>query len=190
MLAREDPNQPYTYLAHEALHGRRDGVQIDLLLDTLTSKRLAADTDLSVILMRRESTWRSLGIASNSLENVVRSILRHRTRWSTPEGDSHRVRFFMALFGSQEPTLYRLAYIELSRAPYGTIRRFARFVPREQILPMLEDRKFIEWRGLAILLLAGSHHDQDAARIRQALQATQQMQLGAEFSTHVAGFDR
>jgi hypothetical protein len=73
------------------------------------------------------------------------------------------VEFFLPLFGHEDPAIYELAYLEMGRAPYGVIKRLSRIVPREQTERILNRPQYINWRSLAILLLAhrGETHDRE-----------------------------
>ena len=178
ILAREDANQPFTFAPVKVLKGEFDGREIDLLVDSLTRRRLAADEARKVVLVRHESgAWRSLGIASAEFEVVVERILLHSPAWQGETGRARRVEFFVPMFGRADPQINRLAYLEMGRAPYRVIRRLGRVAPRAQYAAMLKDRKYIEWRPLAILLLAQNENPDDAKYIRESLESAQQFQL-------------
>lgn len=74
--------------------------------------------------------------------------------------------------------------MELGRAPYSFVKRIARSASRQDFADMLEDRRYLEWRSLAILLLAQSDDpyfrssDRSAEERREVLSALSM--LGAE----------
>jgi hypothetical protein len=125
----------------------------------------------------KDGPWRSLGIASAQFEAVVRRVLLHAPAWRSESGRASRVEFFAQLFGHEDPQIHRLAYLEMGRAPYSVIRRLGRVVSRAQFATMLEDRKYIEWRPLAILLLAQSQNPEDAEYVWESLKSAQKFQL-------------
>lgn len=179
ILAREDHGRPFAFAPVEVLKGEFDGREIDLLVDSLTRRRLAANEERKVVLVQRQENapWRSLGIASADFEAVARRVLLLAPSWDGEAGRAKRVAFFIPLFGHEDSQINRLAYLEMGRAPYQVISRLGRVVPRAHYAAMLEDRKYIGWRPLAILLLAQSHSPDDAGYIRDSLESAQQHQL-------------
>ena len=177
ILAREDPSQPFAFAPVEVLKGEFDGDEIDLLVDSLTRRRLNADEQRKVLLVQQheQDQWRSLGIASATFEQLARRILAHAPEWQTEKGRAKRIEFFLSLFGHKDPQTYRLAYLEIGRAPYGVIRQLGQLVPRVKFGTMLEDRRYIEWRPLAILLLAQSPTPEDAQYARESLESAHRL---------------
>ena len=177
ILAREDRNQPFAFAPVEVLKGEFDGREIDLLVDSRTRRRLLADKQRKVVLAqgKENGTWRSLGIASTDFEAVLRRMLARAPEWERALNRTARVEFFLPLFGHKDPQIYRLAYLELSRAPYPVIRRLGRVAPRTDFAAMLEDRTYLEWRPLAILLLAQSQRPNDIQHIRDSLESAQRL---------------
>ena len=101
------------------------------------------------------------GVADAAYVGVVRRLVAFAPQWRGPQGNAKRVEFFLPLFGHENSTIHELAYLELARAPYGTIKRLARAVPRASIEPILRNPMYIQWRPLAILLLAQSPETTD-----------------------------
>jgi hypothetical protein len=179
ILAREDSGRPFSFAPLEVLKGEFDGRGIGLLVDSVTRRRLAADPELKVVLVQDQprGPWRRLGLASPKFEAVVRRILVLSPSWEGKQGRIKRVEFFMPLFGHEDPQIYRLAYLEMGRADYGVIKRLGRVVQRAQIMPMLEQRQYIEWRPLAILILAQNPNVADRQYIWRSLESAQQLGL-------------
>ena len=76
VFAREDPERPFSYAPVETLKGAADDGGIDLFLNSSTRRVLAADEDRVVVLVRvGDGSWRSLGIADNDYQQVVRRII-------------------------------------------------------------------------------------------------------------------
>jgi hypothetical protein len=163
VLARENPEQPFSYAPIEVLKGTANVGPIDLLLDSQTRRLLAADSN-QVVLLARESqgtSWQNLGLANAEYIAMVRRLLAFAPHWQGPIGQSQRIEFFLSLWGNENATIRELAYLELARAPYAIIQRLAPAVPRQSIEPILREPIFIEWRPLAILLLAQSPVEAD-----------------------------
>jgi len=155
-LAREDPGQPFSFAPVEILKGNLDGTKIGLFLDSVTKRILAGDARRTVVLIQpsKGRPWRSLGLASTEYEAIVRRIVLLAPVWQGADGKNRRVEFFLSLFGHEDPLINELAYLEMGRASYAAIKRLSRVVSREQIEPMLRRRQYIQWRSLAILMLA------------------------------------
>ncbi len=77
VLAREDPQQPFSYTSVEVLKSSGDGIDIELLVDSVTRRRLAANEELVVVLAQdgKFGLWRNLGIADTDYLAVVRRIV-------------------------------------------------------------------------------------------------------------------
>jgi hypothetical protein len=167
VFAREDPDKPFSFQAIEVLKGTLDSTTIDLFVDSPNRRRLEFNKHLVIVLVRdrTDRAWRTVGIADNSYRQVVRRILAVAQEWTGPAGAEKRCEFFLTLFGHENRALSELAYLELGRAPYRTIKRFSRHVSRKDLLPFLQHPDYIQWRPLAILMLSQSADAQDRASI-------------------------
>jgi hypothetical protein len=179
VLAREDPAQPYSYAPIEVLKASADVGHIDLLLDSQTRRILSSDPGRAVVLARdgKDAAWRNLGVADAAYVAVVRRLVASGPQWRSPQGNAQRVEFFLPLFGHENLKIHELAYLELARAPYETIKRLGRAIPRETIAPILRDPNYIEWRALAILLLAQSPEASDQQYILESFRSAERIGL-------------
>lgn len=179
VLARPAVSNPFTYEPATVLQGAYDGGEIGLLVDTRTRRLLAAEPQRRVVLVQNErgGAWRSLGIASDDYLTVLRRIIVIGYDWKGEEGAQRRWRFFYPLFGRDDPSLRQLAYLEMSRAPYPAIRELGRVASREAYLPLLDDPKYLEWRTLAILLLAQSENPDDQQAVRDAFESAKRLRM-------------
>ena len=174
-LASDDP---FSFAPVEVLKGSAVPARIDLWVDSVTRRRLAANDKLGVGLARdsRSGQWHRLGVLSPEYEAVVRRLATVAADWRSEAGKVRRIEFFVPLFGHDDRQIRELAYLEVGRAPYSVIQQLGRIAPREQYVAMLEDPQYLQWRSLAILLLAqrGDAEDnryltksfRDAARFR------------------------
>ncbi len=179
VLAREDPALPYSYAPIEILKASDDVGPIDLLLDSQTRRVLSSDPGRVVVLARdgKDFKWRNLGVADAAYVAVVRRLVAFGPQWRGPQGNAQRVEFFLPLFGHDNARIRELAYLELARAPYETIQRLARAVPRASLEPILRDSIYIEWRPLAILLLAQSPAAADKQYILESFRSAERIGL-------------
>lgn len=163
-----------------------DGSNIDLLVDNSTGRILQVHPNMHVLFVQSmpNGPWQSLGLLNEALEAVVQRILAVGPSWKGPDAMKQRIEFFLTLVGHQDSRIQELAYLELGRAPYPMVRQLGRVVPREAIEPMLQERRYYEWRGLAILLLAQSDSESDRQYIRESFQAAERFAV----VTHLAAW--
>jgi hypothetical protein len=178
VLAREDPQRPFHYATVEVLKGDPGAAPIDAFLPSADRRVLAQFPARHMLLARAEpgGGWSALGVADADYERVVRSVVGHAGSW-TPMETSNRQRLvaFVPLLGHSDYRLHEAAYLEIARAPYAEIRRIAREVPLETVRDMLDEPRYLEWRSLAILMLAQSAHAADRERIRTTLDDKQRL---------------
>jgi len=179
VLARENPERSFTYSLVTVLKGEPPTRPFGLFVNSATRRRLTLNPGEAVVLVRKgkDQSWQSLGIADRKYQQVVKRILLFADRWTSDGAAHERYEFFMSLFGHQNRAIFELAYLELSRAPYGTIKQMAEFVSREDLRPMLERREYIQWRPLAILLLAQRADQRDRRFIETSFQSCQKYSL-------------
>jgi hypothetical protein len=183
VLAREDAARPFHYAAVETLKGDPGDAPIDAFLPSVDRRVLAQFPERYMLLARQEPAggWSALGITDVDYERVVRHVLDHATTWRPMETDNRqRLDAFVPLLGHRDSRLHQLAYLEIARAPYGEIRRIAAEVPIATVRGMLDDPKYLEWRSLAILMLAQSGRPADRQRIRTTFDDKQR--LGSTFN--------
>ena len=77
MLGRPDPADPFKYAPGAVLKGSYDGSNIDLLVDSTTSRILQVHPKTHVLLVQSmpNGPWQSLGCMNGALEAVVQRVL-------------------------------------------------------------------------------------------------------------------
>lgn len=188
VLARESTKDPFSFAPQETLKGQYDGSEVDLLVDSKTRRILRANPERWVVLVQDErgGPWRSLGIASGPYLSVARRIVLLFSDSPQPVTAQQRWEFFLPLFGHDDPRIRQLAYLELGRAPYDVIKRLGRASSRDHWMPMLSDRQYLQWRSLAILLLAQSEQPQDKQRVLDAFHSAHRFGLTTNLSAWAA----
>jgi hypothetical protein len=169
VMAREDPERPFHYVSVETLKGDPGDEPIDAFLPSKNRRVLARHPERRMLLARAKpgGGWAALGIADADYERVVRRIVRHAGAWRPMETDNRqRLAEFAPLLGHADSRLHETAYLEIARAPYAEIRRIATEVPIDKVRVMLDEPRYLEWRSLAILMLAQSERPADRQRIR------------------------
>ena len=130
VLARENLDQPFCYSAVENLKGHSTIAKFGLFVDSTTRRLLKANPKYAVVLVRKneDDPWQSLGIADSQYQEVIKRILAFSEQWTSEGGSKDRYKFFLSLLGSKNRTIFELAYLELGRAPYSTIKKMAKLV--------------------------------------------------------------
>jgi hypothetical protein len=183
VMAREDPERPFHYVAVETLKGDPGDAPIDAFLPSKNRRVLARHPERRMLLARAKpgGGWAALGIANADYDRVVRRILQHAGSWKPMQTDNRqRLAEFAPLLGHADSRLHETAYLEIARAPYAEIRRIATEVPIDKVRGMLDEPRYLEWRSLAILMLAQSERPADRQRIRTTFAAKQR--LGSTFN--------
>ncbi len=189
VLAREDPERPFHFAPVAVLEGDPVEKPIDLFLDSLTRRRLVADSNLSVVLARQRGEWRRLGLATEDFETVVRQILRFAPQWRTAAPDNpRRLEFFADLLGHDNLQIHQLAFVEIGRAPYSMIKRLSGKVPKEEIYLFLHNPLYRDWHSLYILMLAQDADEQARETITAAMVSAQRFALTTNLSAWATSY--
>ena len=185
VLARENPDKPFSLKAIEVLKGDAGSPEIDLFLDSNTRRVLAAYPERTVVCVHRvsgpEAGWMRVGMTNEIFGPLVREILDRSSRWK--EAPKERLAFFAKLLGDENGEIRQIAHIEVARAPYNEIRALGGILPREEIHAFLANFRYVEWHALYILLLAQSGNELDrpliADKVRSAERFSSTLQLAA-----------
>jgi hypothetical protein len=178
VLAREDPERPFHYVTVEILKGDPGDTPIDAFLPSADRRVLAQFPERHMLLARAKpgAGWSALGIADADYEWLVRRVLAHAESWTPMEtANRQRLAEFAPLLGHADSRLHEMAYLEIARAPYAEVRRIAAAVSIETVRDMLDQPRYLEWRSLAILMLAQSERPADRERIRRTVADKQRL---------------
>ncbi len=184
VLARENPDKPYSFIAVEVLQGELDRPEIDLFVNSGTRRRLAHNPGDSVLLTLDvpSNHWQSAGYVNSALRALLDEILVRAAGWSQPGQGESRATFFVPYLAAADPAVRELAYLEVGRASYDTIRLADPVVPAGQIYDVIADPLYVEWRALYILLLGIDAAPDEAERIRATMQRKAQFDLTLNLS--------
>lgn len=192
VLARENPQAPFSYSVTEVLAGEALSSEPDLFLDSSTRRSLANRPDRYSVLSHRaaDGSWRRLiAVGDSEAVSVVRQILDRAAGWQVLESDNmERLTYFAAMLGHPDRTLHELAYLEVGRAPYRAIRDLSARVSVEDIRAFLDNLRYIEWHALYILMLAQHATPADAERIRDRAHAAARYGLSLNLSAWLTAY--
>ncbi|RWO26114.1 hypothetical protein [Mesorhizobium sp.] len=168
VFARENPARPFSYAVLETFKGRYDGSAIPLFLDSTTARALQLYPALQVILVQNGpgGAWRALGMAGREYQSVMRQV----AQWDKSSKTlAERAVFFATYLRHEDRRLAELAFLEVARAPYATLRDLKTRVARDDIYRIVNDLFHVEWHGLYILMLGMSDRPEDIAFVRGKL---------------------
>lgn len=181
VLARENPDKPWSYIAVETLKGDPGAAWIDQFINSRTRRLLERYPERGVVLVQNSkdsTTWRNLGFADEDYEQIVRDILQKAPAWQDPDTSTEsRLAFFADFLGHNNRALHELAYLEVGRAPYGYIKKLSGKWPLDDIRTLLRNSMYFEWHPLAILMLAQSDEEADREYIAEKFTSLSQVGL-------------
>lgn len=191
VLAREDSERPFHYARVKTLTGDPGTEPIDLFLPSQLRRRLAMDEELTMLLARgsKSGDWRALGLASDDYLRVVQRILEFDETWTPKETDNlPRLQEFSSLLGHEDVRLHELAYLEIGRASYASIRSVGADVPLERVRAQLNNPIYFDWRGLDIMLLGLSKNEVDRKRVIREMKYLQSQSLNLNLAAWATAY--
>lgn len=170
LLARSDPQDPFTFEVTGALRGPAVDLDIPLLVDTRTRQVLDRDPKAAVLFGRLDpyGPVERLVLLDARMRPVVTEILARSETWLY-EGDEPRARYFAGLLDDPDRTLHRLALRELDRLPYATLRETVAIAKPERLRAALWRPSEAPLLPIRVLLLGLSDAPTDRAIVSQAL---------------------
>jgi hypothetical protein len=187
VFAREDPARPFSYVVLKTFKGSYDGSAIALFLDSMTARALKLNPALQVILVQNGpgGTWRALGMAGREYQSVVSQVAKWDKDSKTP---AERATFFAQYLRHEDRRLAELAFLEVARAPYATLRTLKASVARDDIYRIVNDFFHVEWHGLYILMLGMSDRPDDVAFVRGKLETAAEYGLTVNLAAYATAF--
>ena len=190
IMARERTNRPNNFFAVEVLVGAIDGIWFNAFIDTTARRKLKQNLDDVVVFRQSYGApgWLYTAYADTEYQEFIRSILKQSSRWQKFRDDGNRIDFFAERLNHRNQLIREQAYLEVSRAPYASIKRIAGNIPRQQIREFLNNRRFVEFHNLYILMLGQSRHSDDIAYIRSKTEKAAASRSKTNLSAWVAAF--
>ena len=190
IMARESARKPYSFYTVAVLKGTDNAHGIDAFINSSARRMLKQNPDGAVVFRRenKESGWHFITYADIEYQEFIRAIVEQSARWQQFSGERLRIDFFAQHLNHNHRLISEQAYLEVGRAPYVSIKRIARTIPRQQIYKFLANWQLTEWHSLYILMLGSSQHPDDLAYIRQKLDSAAAFGLKTNLSAWVTAF--
>lgn len=170
VLTREHPTRPYEHQLVRVLEGDPSLVPpVDVFLDSGTRRRLARDPQLALLSgwSAENKEWRQLLLHGDTVAPVVAGVLAAAESWE--RDPDRRYRYFANFLGHEDTRLSDLAHLEVAKAPYSKLVKFADRIPRDHLYEALGNMRRMEWHALYILFLGQSEDPRDRQHIRNEL---------------------
>ena len=163
VLARPDPQNPYSYQVVEVLRGNGDTYQVPLLVHSFNRRMLMLNPDDTVLLRQAEDqSWAQVAYVDRDFNDLLQVTLANAHIW---QDGYHPSRFatFEALQTSKTPRLRELALRELDKAPYEMLRDLDLQFATQDLLDELWTLNGYPFQPIRVLLL-GLSDDNKARR--------------------------
>ncbi len=154
VLARPTEATPFRFSAVEALEGSTENVDIPVLVDSTTRRRLKANPEDRVLFARDGAygPWQRLGYVDAEMDEVLRVVMANLPSWEMGS-DEERFAYFASLAGHADKNIKTLALRELDLAPYSILRTLPLDIDAGQLLLRLNVRSETDLKPIRILLL-------------------------------------
>lgn len=173
VLARPDPDNPFSYKVSDVLRG--DATQdIPFLVHSLNRRLLTLNPQDAVLFGRMDGeNWVQIGYVDSDFRDVLETALANATQWREGYPQS-RFAAFEDLQSSHDPKLRDLAIQELDKAPYDMLRTLDLQLTTEDLLADLWTPAGYPYQPIRVLLLGFSNDDRARKEIYDYFARTQQ----------------
>jgi hypothetical protein len=160
VVARNDPENPFSYMVTETLRDGGRTVTIDQLVDTNTRRRFASNPDDAMLFAHDSETggWRSVAYLTPDFRQVVDRVRADMATWQ-PGYAAARFEMFAGLQDNPDAEVRRLAILEIDKAPYELLRGIDLRIPPDSLLAELWTPQGYPYQSIRILLLGLSGDD-------------------------------
>jgi len=190
VLAREDPDAPFTLQTTTVLAGELPSTPLELFLDSQSRRILATSPEKTAICVYQSDAdppgWRRLGIDHGELKPLIEAILSESPQWERHPDE--RPRFFAPFLRHPDPQIATLAHLEVARAPYSEIRDLAGAIPLIEIRSYLTNIRYAEWHALYILFLAQSTDPLDHQRVIETVESNAEYSITLQTAAWATAF--
>ena len=170
VLAQPAPEDPYRFMAVEALAGGLANVDIPYLVDSASRRRMAANPEHRVLFARdpTDGTWRQLAYLDRDYRALIDHVVARLPDWEAGH-DADRYQLFADLHDHPNTRIRTLALFELDRMDYGTLRTLAIRPNAAAIRARFDKPSEMHLRSIRVLLIGLSDDPETRAFLTSGL---------------------
>lgn len=171
-FAREDIHRPFTFQVEHKVQGDFSNLDIPLLVDSTTRRRLNINSGDSVLLVRSadDGSWHRLAYVHESDRDLFNRLVNAKGNWSAIAGRDTRFETFAALQDHPRAALQRIALTELDKTSYGQLRTMDVRLSAAELQSSFNDRFGLPWVPIRILMLGILGDAESKSAIQRAIQ--------------------
>lgn len=168
VVARPDPDNPFSYKTTEVIRGDPGANTIPFLVDSVSRRTLARNQEDGVVFaLTRGGNWQRIAYVGATNRQVIKNIRNRASSWATTEFHPDRFAFFALLQDHSNATIRRLALQEIDRVPYGLLRDINVRLSEEVLIGSLNNVREFNYRPINLLLLGLKGTDEARSYIRK-----------------------
>lgn len=154
VLARPSDDDPFRFVATEALEGNLEHVELPHLVDSATRRKLASDPSARVLFVRDGAygPWRRVAYVNDEMQSILSDVMAQLSGWRLGESVG-RFDYFASKITTDDPVIHRLALRELDQADYGVLQSLRLSVPADRLIDRLNLIQEFDLKPIRILLL-------------------------------------
>ena len=188
VLAQPDPDNPFQFRPAKWLKGNPNLnlPRIPQLVDSATRARFAREADYAVLFVYRseDQGWHRLANASSAVARMIDDLMAALPSWSEGRDDPNRFAFFASRHADEDPSVRRLALIELVQARYSLLRTLDPQLTVGDIEDLLRDPNEYPLASLFIVMLGLIDEARATTLVRRMVDDAHDLGL----STHVTAW--
>lgn len=171
-FARENSNRPFTFHIEHKVQGDFSNLDIPLLVDSATRRRLKINGGDTVLLARSadDGSWHRLAYVHESDRELFNRLVRERDHWSANIGFDAKLETFEALQDHPRAALQRIALTELDKTPYSQLRTMDVRLSADELQSSFLDRFELPWVPIRILMLGILGDAEAKSAVRRAIE--------------------
>lgn len=123
VLARQDLDDPFRFVAVQSLKGPHISFQLPHLVDSTTRRRFGKEPDARVLFARdaEDGNWARIAFVDTKMRPLLDDVFARLGDWSTGE-ENDRFQYFGRLINHEDQTIRRIALRELDQASYPVLK--------------------------------------------------------------------
>ena len=172
ILARENPDKPFSFHPVDSLKGETSNPDIPLLVDSATRRLLKLNQGDAVLISRSSASgeWRRLAYVREQDRTAFENMVAASNAWQSEKGELDRFKFFAALHDHPQSSVRKITLTELDKTAYRHLRKMQVRLSAREIHDKLFDRYELPWIPIRILMLGILGSQESRSLIEKAIQ--------------------